>query len=42
MPFSVLHAGQCYPGGPDLVRRKAKEMFRANAGVADEGLLAKG
>jgi hypothetical protein len=33
----VLHAGKEYPGGYDLVRRKAKEMFRANSEVTDEG-----
>ncbi len=33
----MIHVGKDYPGGLDLVRRKAKEHFLSNAHVADEG-----
>ena len=35
----IMHAGKDYPGGMELVRRKAKEQFRANAHLNDEGLI---
>lgn len=32
----VLHVGQDYPGGIEVVKRKAKEYFRNNAHLTDE------